>query len=82
MVTKSAVTQDEVLQPLETVSPALEQKKTSGLKLDIPSTGETIIMRHGPLSPARNRSVRSDFLSNFVKNHTKIVVFIVSNRDI
>ena len=36
------------------------------LSLDLSPAQESVVMRSRPTSPARNRSVRSDFLSNFV----------------
>ena len=48
----------------------LEDEVSTDLKLDLSNTLtspplEAVMMRRSPSSPARNRSVRSDFLSNF-----------------
>ena len=42
------------------------EEKLSKLRLDLSPPLENVLMRRSPSSPARNRSVRSDFLSNFV----------------
>ena len=61
--------------------PATEESCDLVLDLGLASTGlDVVMMRHSPSSPARNRSVRSDFLSNFMVESQEPCVS--SNQDI